>query len=111
MNRNLLLLIPVAITCSVAQAAETGAVRGQVIDEQGNPIPGTTVVVTGVDVAGERTVTTDSNGEFRMLSLSPGPKTVTVKKEGFAPTRYTVVVRLDETAFVPVTLRMAGQAG
>lgn len=111
MNRNLLLLIPVAITCSVAQAAETGAVRGQVLDEQGSPIPGTTIIITGVDVAGERTVTTDSNGEFRMLSLSPGPKTVTVKKEGFAPTRYTVIIRLDETAFVPVTLRMAGQAG
>lgn len=111
MNRNLLFLVPVAITCSIAQAAETGAVRGQVLDESGTPIPGATVVITGADVAGERVVTTDAKGEFRMLSLSPGPKNVMVKKEGFAPTRYNVIIRLDETAFVPVTLKLVGGAG
>lgn len=112
MNRSALLLatlVPLsALVASPAEAAETGAVRGQVLDDQGLPVPNATVVITGVNVAGERTVVTDGNGEFRTLGLPPGPKDVLIRKEGFAPTRYTVTIRLDETAFVPVTLKSAG---
>lgn len=114
MNRSSLLLasiIPLSVLVSPkAEAAETGAVRGQVLDQDGLPIPNAEVTLSGVDVAGERTVMTDANGEFRMLGLSPGPKDVLVRKEGFAPTRYTVTIRLDETAFVPVQLRLSGGA-
>lgn len=114
MNRSvhfLALLVPLAVISSPAQAAETGAVRGQVLDDQGLPVPGAVVVITGENIAGEREVTTDANGEFRTLGLPPGPKEVLIKKEGFAPTRYTVTVRLDETAFVPVSLKAVGGAG
>lgn len=115
MNRSLLLLVPlvpIAVMVSPrAEAGTTGAVRGQVLDAEGLPVPNATVVLTGADVAGERTVVTDGNGEFRMLGLAPGPKEVLVTKEGFNPTKYTVSIRLDETAFVPVTLKGAAGAG
>lgn len=111
MNRSHLLLaslVPLAVLVAPdAEAATTGAVRGQVLDDQGLPVPNATVVITGENIAGERTVTTDGNGEFRTLGLPPGPKEVLVRKDGFAPTRYTVTIRLDETAFVPVTLKSA----
>lgn len=114
MNRTSLLLasiIPLTVLVSPkAEAGETGAVRGQVLDQDGLPIPNAVVILSGVDVAGERTVMTDANGEFRMLGLSPGPKDVLVRKEGFAPTKYTVTIRLDETAFVPVQLKLSGGA-
>lgn len=114
MNRSHLLLaslVPLAVLVAPrAEAAETGAVRGQVLDDQGLPVPNATVVITGANIAGERTVTTDGNGEFRTLGLPPGPKDVLVRKDGFAPTRYTVTIRLDETAFVPVVLKPAGGA-
>ena len=107
-TNGLLLLAPLYVLVSgPAQAGETGAVRGQVLDGDGLAIPNAEVVLTGVNIAGERTVTTDDNGEFRMLGLPPGPKEVLVKKEGFAPTKYSVTIRLDETAFVPVTLKSA----
>ena len=114
MNRSLLLmvpLIPVAVMVAApAEAGTTGAVRGQVLDDEGLPVPNATVVLTGADVAGERTVVTDGNGEFRMLGLPPGPKDVLVRKDGFNPMKYTVSIRLDETAFVPVTLKGANGA-
>ena len=114
MNRSLLLmvpLIPIAVMVSPrAEAGTTGAVRGQVLDDDGLPVPNATVVLTGADVAGERTVVTDGNGEFRMLGLPPGPKDVLVRKDGFNPMKYTVSIRLDETAFVPVTLKGANGA-
>ena len=111
MNRALLLLTPLAVmVSSVAEAAETGGVRGQVTDESGLPVPGVSVVLSGANIAGERVAVTDDDGNFRLLSLPPGPHELKIRAEGFAPTQYNVVVRLDETAFVPVVLKLAGMA-
>ncbi|MCB9793953.1 MAG: TonB-dependent receptor [Alphaproteobacteria bacterium] len=100
----LLLAAPLVCVSSVAQAATTGAIRGQVVDEGGLPVPGVSVTLTGVNIAGERTAVSDADGRFRIPTLPPGSHELLVKKEGFATMRVLVTVRLDETATVPITM-------
>jgi hypothetical protein len=106
------LLLPIAAIAIVApaQAAETGNIRGRVVDEQGGPVPGATVTVSGANIAGEVTTTTAADGSFQIIALRPGVHEVHVSMANFAPAQIGVQVRLDESAYVPVTLRMAGAA-
>jgi hypothetical protein len=57
-----------------SQSRETGAIRGTVTDEQGTPLPGVNVTVTGARLMGVRTFVTDANGEFRFPALPSGDK-------------------------------------
>lgn len=96
---SLLLLAP-----AVVQAAESGAIRGTVTDGAGLALPGAQVVLDGPNMAGQLATTTMDDGTFRLIGVPPGVHDLTVVKDGFTPLKYLVVVRLDETAFVPVTL-------
>jgi hypothetical protein len=94
----------------VVQAAETGDVRGKVEDGDGLGVPGVTLALTGANIAGELHATSGPDGTFRFVSVPPGGHELTVRREGFAPARYAVAVRLDEVTFVPVTLQVAATA-
>ncbi len=108
MRSSLLLLVPaVAMVSSVAEAAQTGAVRGKVSDDSGAAVAGATITIKGPNIAGEITVESDADGNFRFLALPPGQHIMTVSKPGFAPTRYNVGVRIDQSSFVPVVLQMS----
>src|SRR5687768_17268486 len=62
----------------------SGTVRGHVADEFGGSIVGATVTIT--DQSGiEKTVLTDSDGNFAFPAVAPGRYTVRVSTEGFAP--------------------------
>ena len=50
------------------------------------PLSGATVAGTGFST------TTDSNGNFTLTGLPPGPQTLTVSRPGFSPTTKTVTV-------------------
>ncbi len=105
------LMVPaVVVMVGVAEAAETGAVRGKVKDADGLAVPGATVTLSGPNIAGELTVTASDDGEFRLVNIPPGQHELTVSAQGFAPVKYTVNVRLDETTFVPVQLKPAETA-
>ena len=106
------LLLPIAAIAIVApaQAAETGNIRGKVVDDQGGPVPGATVTISGPNIAGEVSTTTAADGTFPDNALPPGEHEVHISLTNFAPAQIGVQVRLDETAYVPVTLRVAGTA-
>lgn len=62
----------------------TSGVEGQVVDDAGMPVSGATVVVTDTRTGQQRTLQTDSNGNFRTASLIPGgPFTITATADGF----------------------------
>ncbi|MFY9557615.1 MAG: carboxypeptidase-like regulatory domain-containing protein, partial [Blastocatellia bacterium] len=62
----------------------TGVIQGTVLDEQGGVVPGANVEVRNPDTNFSRSLTTDSDGRFVFLQLSPGRYTLTVSKQGFA---------------------------
>jgi carboxypeptidase family protein/TonB-dependent receptor-like protein len=62
----------------------TGVIQGTVLDEQGSIVPGANVEVRNPDTNFSRTQTTNADGRFVFLQLSPGRYTLTVSKQGFA---------------------------
>jgi hypothetical protein len=58
------------IALPLAAQQRTGNIYGTVMDDQGTPLPGVSVTLTGVTIAPMAT-TTSSEGRFRFLSLFP----------------------------------------
>ncbi len=63
----------------------TGVIEGTVVDAQGGRIAGATVVVEGN--AFSRTVTTDSDGFYRIVQVPAGTYTITTSASNFATER------------------------
>jgi len=71
-------------TATAQTQITTGVIQGTVTDPSGAVIPGAEVEVKNLDTNYTRKYTTDADGHFAALLLSPGRYTVTVTKEGFA---------------------------
>ena len=78
----LLVVLMVASALSSAQNA-TGRIIGTVYDPQGAVIPGVKITVTNTATQDARTVTTDKEGYFQVLSLPIGDYKVTAEFTGF----------------------------
>lgn len=98
------------VLCDEAQAAQTGSLRGHVDDDMGLPVPGATIVLTGPSIAGQMIVTTDDEGNFRFVSVPVGSHSLQISRSGFTPMKMKITIRLDETAFAPIVLRVSGEA-
>ncbi len=105
----LLLLALSPLWVHQADAGQTGNLRGEVLDDAGLPVPGADVVLSGTSLAGQLVATTDADGAFRLVGIAPGTHVLRVSKSGLRPVTTKVVVRLDETAFVPVTLPVGAE--
>ncbi len=90
-------------TPAPAPVPGTGVLGGLVVDPDGLPIPGVTVVVS-TPSATARTVITDADGRWEARDLPPGTYTVRASREGFGPMQSSVVVSADRTVRVDLTL-------
>jgi len=85
---NLVLLICALAFIPMASQIEaqvaTGDLSGRVEDSQGAVLPGVTITATSPNLQGERIVTSDTNGVYRIPLMPPGTYTVTYELEGFA---------------------------
>ncbi|HSE42046.1 MAG TPA: TonB-dependent receptor [Acidobacteriota bacterium] len=61
---------------------ETGTISGEVKDEDGQPLPGAFVTITGV--SGVKSATSDAEGKFEVSGLTPGVYKIKVELSGFA---------------------------
>jgi hypothetical protein len=78
------ILLPVA---ALAQSTTAGAIGGTVSDQRKAVVPNATITVQNLATQEKKTGTTDSFGEFRITTLSPGQYEVTVEAPSFAPYR------------------------
>jgi hypothetical protein len=70
---SLILLLALGMTSiAFAQGSQTGSIRGEVVDTEGNVLPGCTVTLTGPALIGQRSYITSDTGSFRFPALSPG---------------------------------------
>jgi len=102
-------LLQLALTLPVAQAAETtGQLHGTALDTEGGSIPGVVVVVTGANLMGSATATTDADGHFRFPALPPGEYTVSATKDNFLPYKATGLLIVSQSAVrLDLTLKLA----
>ena len=90
-----------------AQIATEGTVRGVVRDAEGGVLPGVTVTAVSPTVPGTHIGVSESDGQYRLLNLSPGVFDVVAELAGFAKyTRQGVEVRagLNLTLDIVLTL-------
>ncbi len=98
----LLGVLVVALAAGGAFGGTTGKLTGRVSDEQGNPLPGANVVLEGIRLGG----TTDAEGVYLILSVSPGRYTMVASLVGYAnQTQTGVSVAADFTRTLNFTLK------
>ncbi len=84
---------------------QSGNLHGIAAGVEGTPMPGVTVTLTGVGAP--QTTTTDEQGRFRFLGLSPGLYTVESALQGFASDRRdNVEINVGRNTEVTLTVRV-----
>ena len=107
MRSLLALLAANVMVVQVAEARETGDIRGEVTDTDGLGAPGAEVVLSGEDLAGERRVTADADGGFRFDFLLPGTYLVRVYWEGVLKASAKVDVNAEVSTWLPVRIDLS----
>lgn len=93
-----------------AHAQGAASLRGTVTDPSGAVIPAAKVTVTQVGTGLERTETTDSGGNYIILSLAPAQYNLTVDAQGFRQyTEKGLTLLADQSATIDVKMEV-GQA-
>ncbi len=106
-----LCLMSINITSIFAQATATAELRGRVLDPNGAVISGATVTATNNSKGTTRTVTSDDDGNYVILSLLPSTYTVKVEAPNFAPKTITnVLLEVGQQSALDVNLAV-GQIG
>jgi tetratricopeptide (TPR) repeat protein len=102
-------LVAFALAAPVS-AQSTGMLKGQVVDQKGQPIEAAKVTVEYKDgISRKYELKTNKKGEFTQIGLAPGNYKVTAEKEKVGAQSYDARVRLGETATVNFQL-VAGQS-
>jgi tetratricopeptide (TPR) repeat protein len=110
-GRRLLTISAIVVGLGVLAApgyAQTGAVKGKVVDGKNQPIEGAKITIAMTEGMNRRFETkTNRRGEFIQIGLTPGAYEVTAEKDGLTQT-FPVRVRID-THEVNFTLKPGGE--
>ena len=90
---------------ATATAQTSGTIEGTVADENGTPLPGVSVTVTGSGVYEE--VVTGADGSYEFTDLAAGDYRVAAILAGFAPWEYPISVEAGAVETVPIVLSIA----
>src|SRR5438046_1957058 len=108
MMRGLIVAVALAVLWPAHAFAQASGIAGVVKDATGAVMPGVTVEATSdAPIERVRTVTTDSQGQYKIVDLRPGVYTVTFTLPGFATVkREGVELSADFVASISVELRV-----
>src|SRR5215213_2702329 len=109
---SLALALSVALTASAQSQITTGTIEGRVEDPNGAVVPGASVEIKNTATNNSRSLTTNDEGRFTALQLTPGKYSVTVSKEGFATAddpNVTVTVGGTSTLVFPMQVSRAAE--
>jgi len=86
--------------------SQAGNLYGTAADDQGSPLPGVTVTLSG---GGAPVVqVTNASGQFRFLGLSPGGYDLKAELEGFSPVEYpNIVINISRNTEINITMNAA----
>ena len=98
----------VLAACAAIGHAQTGRLKGKVVDASGKPVEGATVVMESKEMNRKFSTKTDRRGEYTHF-LAPGVYAVTVTKDNLSQTQETKV-SIDERE-LNFTLRPGGGGG
>ena len=100
-------LVLVFSLCVVAQTANTGALTGQVTDQNGSVVAGAQVSATNESTGEKRDVVSLDNGNYTVALLLPGSYKVEFTKQGFKiGVKTNVQVNVTETRRLDIQLEV-----
>jgi len=102
------LLLVLAIPAIPANAQQTGAISGKVVDTGGAVLPGVTVEARSDALPGPRVTTTEGDGQYRLPALQPGSYTLTFVLSGMQTVTRQAEVQLGQDTAVDAALGVAG---
>ncbi len=105
MRKALSILFVLVLSCTLLAQVRTGNIYGKVADEDGNPLPGVTVTLTGAKTA-PLTSITSAEGIYRFLSLPPARDYVLRAELGGFKTEERTGVIVVAGANVEINIRM-----
>ncbi|MGH9928897.1 MAG: TonB-dependent receptor [Pyrinomonadaceae bacterium] len=101
-----------AVSAFAQSQATTGNIEGRVVDPNGAAVPGATVTATNQQTGFEKTATSDSEGNYRVILLPPGPYTVRTTGQGFSQTELRdVTVTVGSKTPLDLNLSVGGASG
>lgn len=103
-------LVAAAGLTTAAYAQFSSSLQGTVSDPTGAVIPGATVTLTNTDTRVTQTTITGSKGDYRFVSIAPGPYDVTATANGFAPHKTSVRLQTDQMMNVSIALTVSSQS-
>ena len=103
-----LLLVVFGFTTG-AYAQFSSNVQGVASDKTGAVIPSAKIVLINTDTGVAQTTISDARGEYRFVSLAPGPYEVTTSATGFATHKVVVTLTTGQTMDVPFSLEVSSQ--
>ena len=73
------MLLCAFLMMSVMAFAQTGSIKGKVLDETNQPLPGAAVTIDGTTIGS----VTDNSGNYTISGVKPGNYTLTAKFVGY----------------------------
>ena len=97
----------VLTSLGISQELQSGAIRGKVTDDGGQPLPGVSITISGPAHIGKVTAVTNAEGLFRAPSLTPGTGyEIRAELSGFETTIQTgIIVNLGKTISIEITMK------
>ena len=102
---NLAVVLFLSVTGLTAQTTST--IEGTVKDKQGLALAGAQVHITSTELAIDRSVTTESDGTYRLATLPPGIYEIKAVKDGFqSEVLKSIEVTLNRTLQLDITMQV-----
>ena len=99
------------ILASIASAQElqSGSIRGRVVDDTGQALPGVSITISGPALIGKFTTVTNAEGLFRAPNLTPGAGyEIRAELKGFETTLQPgIIVNLGRTISIEITMKVS----
>jgi tetratricopeptide (TPR) repeat protein len=79
-------VLAIGLACiAVPASAQSGQVRGKVVDAKGQPVEGAKITIVNVETSGRKLETkTNKKGEYIQIGLQPGRYTIRAEKDNLA---------------------------
>ena len=103
---SLCLLLITLVVVAPACAQFTASIQGSVSDPSGAAVAQAKITLENVNTHIVATATSDSDGNYRFVSLAPGSYKVSAEAGGFAKTETVVNIETGQLLSVPISLKV-----
>src|SRR5579872_817565 len=96
----------VLLLSATAFAQFTASIQGIVQDPSGAAIPKATLTLRNTSTGVSQQTTSDASGNYRFVSVAPGPYSITAEATGFSKAEADITLLTEQNLNLPITLKV-----